>query len=156
MATKITDKRGRNQELLKAIPELPSTSLPGSSPIVQANADGSLKEVEKTEPEVLLLTPFSDGTCLKMLARPWPSEARGKPADYDQHPQFVLLNAAKQQLAVTKNQQVAELICDAVNILFAAQEEHDRIARATEQEAKSLTDSIISANFKNEKASNQS
>lgn len=152
MATKITDKRGLNQEVR---PQSPSPSLPGHSQIIQANADGSIKEVEKTEPEVLLLTPFRDGTCLKMVARPWPSEARNKPADYDQHPQFVLLNAAKQQLAVAKNQQVAELICDAVNILFAAQEEHDRIARATEQEAKNLTESIIKANFKNEKAPNQ-
>lgn len=141
MATKITDKRGRNQEFLKDIPQLPSPSLPGST-IPQANADGSIKE-----PEVLLLTPFSDGTCLKGLARPWPGKLDNKPTGYDDDPQYVLLNSAHQQIAVVKNQQVAALFCDAVNILFAAQEEADKLGRAQSDETKDLTNSILKANI---------
>lgn len=140
---KITDKRGQSQQA--ATPASPSTSpVPTSpdSPIIQANADGSLKEVEKTEPEVLLLAPFSDGTCLKMVARPWPGPAMQKPLDYDQHPQFVLLNSARQQLAVVRNEQVAHLFCDSVNLMFAAQEMADQTSRTVEQEATDLTNAI--------------
>lgn len=94
-----------------------------------------------------MLTPFPDGTCLKMVSRPWPGQAGVKPEDYDANPQFVLFNSAKQQLAVCRNAQVAHLFCDAVNIMFAAQEEANRLDRETAKEAEDLTNSIVNANL---------
>lgn len=69
-------------------------------------------------PEPLLLTPFPDGTCLKLIARPFPGPEEARPKTFDQH---VLVNVVGDQLAITKNAAIAHLICDAVNMLFAAQ-----------------------------------
>lgn len=64
----------------------------------------------------LVLTPFPDGTCLKMVKREF-----NPPVGHDQH---ILVNVMGDQLAITKNQAIAHLICDAVNMLFAAQVKH--------------------------------
>lgn len=153
MPPKFTDKRGRNQERLKpdASPS-PSPSVKPSSDakIIQANADGSIKQEQSQDPsksDVLLLTPFKDGTCVKMLARPWMGNPDAKPEGYDHNPQFLIVNSAGDQLAVARNGQVANLICDGVNILFAAQEQADQAAHALTAEAKDLTDSIMAANL---------
>ncbi|WP_230677628.1 hypothetical protein, partial [Streptococcus pneumoniae] len=73
MATKITDKRGLNRPDETTLPSSSpvSAAAPSAGPvklIIEANADGSIKE---TAPEVdpLVLMPFNDGTCLKMVPR---------------------------------------------------------------------------------------
>lgn len=86
--------------------------------IIEANADGSVKPV----PQTLVLTPFPDGTCLKMVKREF-----NPPVGHDQH---ILVNVMGDQLAITKNQAIAHLICDAVNMLFAAQVKHQEEAAA--------------------------
>jgi hypothetical protein len=92
------------------------------SNLIQANADGSIKALPAPEPNAeaatLVLTPFPDGTCLKMVKREKPDAA---PASFDQH---ILVNVVGDQLAITKNGAVAHLVCDAVNMLFAAQERY--------------------------------
>ena len=109
MGHTFTDKRGANQELPKQIEVPAEPALP---------------------PFSLVLTPFPDGTCLKMLKREYPGDK--PPVGFDQH---ILVNVTGDQLAITKNQTVAHLICDAVNMLFAAQLRH-------EQEQKDLVNLI--------------
>lgn len=83
--------------------------------ILQANADGSIKP-SKPDERTLILSPFPDGSCLKMVKREWPGNAPA-PEKFDQH---VLVNVAGDQIAITRNESFAHLICDAVNMLFAA------------------------------------
>jgi hypothetical protein len=94
------DKRGANQELPKPV------ALP--APV-------------ETPKHQLVLTPFPDGTCLKMMKREFPGPATAKPEGFDQH---ILVNVVGDQIAITKNGTIAHLICDAVNMLFAAQQRH--------------------------------
>lgn len=97
MSHTFTDKRGANQELPKP------TVLPApEKPIHQ-----------------LVLSPFPDGTCLKMLKREFPGTPEQKPPGFDQH---ILVNVTGDQLAITKNETIAHLLCDAVNMLFSAQQ----------------------------------
>ncbi|NOS67778.1 MAG: hypothetical protein HOO67_05455 [Candidatus Peribacteraceae bacterium] len=149
MATKITDKRGLNRpdETTPQSPSPASAAAPSAGPvklIIEANADGSIKE--QVQPEVLLLTPFPDGMCLKMVSRPWPGKPEDKPAGYDANPQFTLVNSAKQPLAIVRDAQVAHLFCDAVNMLFVAQSEHDRLSREQHAEVEHLTNAICKGN----------
>jgi len=109
------DKRGQDRPSDKIVQLTPTPS----GAIVQANADGSIRPSEP-EPNTLVLSPFPDGTCLKMLKREFPGPADSKPKGFDQH---VLVNVVGDQLAITKNVTVAHLICDAVNMLFAAQQQ---------------------------------
>jgi len=66
----------------------------------------------------MVLSPFPDGACLKMIKREKPD---GAPESFDQH---ILVNVVGDQLAITKNGTIAHLICDSVNMLFAAQVQH--------------------------------
>jgi hypothetical protein len=100
------DKRGANQELPKPIATPPTETAPTSG---------------KPEAATLVLTPFPDGTCMKMVKREFPGPALAKPEGFDQH---ILVNVVGDQLAITKNETIAHLICDAVNMLFAAQVRH--------------------------------
>lgn len=98
MSHQFTDKRGANQELPK--PDILPT--PEPTPVHQ-----------------LVLSPFPDNTCLKMIKREFPGTPEQKPPGFDQH---VIVNVVGDQLAITKNETIAHLICDAVNMLFAAQQ----------------------------------
>jgi len=91
------------------------------SNIIQANADGSIKPTPP-EPKTLVLNPFPDGTCLKMVKREWAGTGTA-PLGFDQH---ILVNVVGDQLAITKNATIANLICDSVNMLFAAQVRHQQ------------------------------
>lgn len=106
MSHAFIDKRGANQEL------------PKSNPQPEVAAEPALPKFS------LVLTPFPDGTCLKMVRREFPGDK--KPAGFDQH---ILVNVVGDQLAITKNETVAHLICDAVNMLFAAQQRHEQEQR---------------------------
>lgn len=127
MSHQVIDKRGQAKPSDKIV------TLPQPGPIVAANADGSVQPQTDT-PGALILTPFPDGTCLKMVKRALP-DGHPSPAGFDQH---LLLNVAGDQLAITKNETIAHLICDAVNMLFAAQVRH-------EQEQKELVNLISAA-----------
>ena len=143
MAHHFKDKRGPNQELLKQVPLAPKPSTgPASSPIVLANADGSIKEVAPS-PDVLVLSPFPDGTCVKMVPLHWPGRPEDKPANYEADPQFAIINSAKQKLAVARNGAVANLLCDGVNVLFAAQEQADAERQREANEGAELAEKII-------------
>jgi hypothetical protein len=77
--------------------------------IIQANADGSLKDPPKPPPEAVTLFPFPDGTVIKYQPR--------KPAVADQQ---TVVNFRGDVLAIAKDINTAEMICDGVNVLFAS------------------------------------
>lgn len=100
----------------------------------------------KTQPDVVL-APFPDGTCMKHYPRPWPGKPEDKPATYDDAPQHILVNTEGKQLAITAGESLAELFCDAVNSLFAAQQMLAK-QRSDAAQAVELTDKIVSAKFR--------
>lgn len=77
--------------------------------IIQANADGSLKEPPPKPPEPIPLFPFEDGTVLKYTPR--------VPAVGDQQ---VIVNFRGDQLAIARDQNCAAMITDGVNLMFVA------------------------------------
>jgi len=77
--------------------------------IIQANADGSLKEQSPPTPEAITLFPFPDGTVLKYQER--------VPAVASQQ---TVVNFRGDMLAIAKDANCATMICDGVNILFAS------------------------------------
>lgn len=97
---------------------------------MNASQTPALQQIPKVTPlptdsHPLVLIPFPDGTCLKLVKRAFPGDTA--PTGYDQH---ILVNVVGDQLAITKNQAIAHLICDAVNMLFAAQARNQEEAAA--------------------------
>jgi len=66
-------------------------------------------------PDTLTLVPFEDGTVVKYLPR---AGFAG---------QAVIVNAQGSQLAVTRTESIAEMLCDGTNVLFRALDQKQEI-----------------------------
>lgn len=136
MSHQFIDKRGDNQILPKTPTDTtntckecdrlgwkttqPLTGVNGES-LCWTHAQAAAKPAappDEKPTRSLVLSPFPDGTCLKMLKREFPGPGIA-PVSFDQH---ILVNVVGDQLAITKNETIAHLICDAVNMLFVAQQ----------------------------------
>ena len=89
-------------------------------------------QIETPTAPQLMLAPFPDGACLKYLPRPSESSTT----------QQILVDSSGRHLAITVNVAVANLLCDAVNLLAKAHFECER-QQSDEAELQHTVNNII-------------